>query len=62
MGHGCAGAEGGGYKGGLGEFQFRGAGFFGTLGVDLDAVWALGGERDSDGHEFFVIARNGTGF
>lgn len=60
VGDGSAGAEGGGDDGGFGEFGFGGAGFAGVVGVDVDAVGALGGDGYGDGDEFLVFNRDGA--
>jgi len=53
-----AGADGGGDHGGFGEFFARGTGLRGGLGVDIEAVGALGGERHGERNQLAVFARD----
>jgi hypothetical protein len=56
----CSGAKGSGDHCGLGQFGLGSAGFSCVAGVDVNAIGVLGGERDSDGYQFFVFYRNGS--
>src|SRR6478735_6956743 len=57
--HGAPSPECGRDEGCFGELLFGRAGLFGLLGVNFDAVGTLGRQCDRDGHELFVLDRDG---
>ena len=61
VGDGGTGAHGGGDCGSLGEHGIGGAGFARGAQMKLDAVGALGGERDGDGHQLLLQCIEGAG-
>lgn len=57
---GAAGTQSGRDVNGFGEFGFSHACVECILAMNLDAVGTLRRERDSDGHQFFVLPGNGA--
>ena len=60
MGNGGAGTQSGGDVDRFAQFLLGYTGFESGFTVQFDAVGALRGERDGDGHELFVLLGDGS--
>ncbi len=60
VGDGGASAEGGGDGNDLGDFLLGGLCLASLFSVNFDAVGALGGKGDGEGHEFLIFDGNGS--